>query len=263
MIPPALPPGWATDLAILGHVGSAVEDRGDHLVVRTPRIPDFHWGHFILVTDGDAVGDAPRWLALFRAAHPRATWVSIGLARMPDDVSSWEAMGLPPEPTDVLTTPALPRWTSLAEGYTARALDEGDDGRRVARAVEENARTGEHEPVSHERFVRARILVQHELRRRGLAAFFGVFADGVLVADLGIVRCGPLARYQWVTTDPEHRRRGLAAHLLGVAARWAGERGCERWVIVTETTNPAGRLYRSVGFAPDVPNVEVYRPPPR
>jgi hypothetical protein len=34
-------------------------------------------------------------------------------------------------------------------------------------------------------------------------------------------------------------------------------------VIVTEATNPAGRVYRSVGFAPDVGNAQAYRRPPR
>jgi GNAT superfamily N-acetyltransferase len=83
------------------------------------------------------------------------------------------------------------------------------------------------------------------------------------VADLGIVRCGTTARYQSVGTDLDHRRRGLASHLLGVAAAWAGERGCDRWVIVTEATNPAGRVYRRLGFAPDVGSAQAYRPPAR
>jgi hypothetical protein len=55
------------------------------------------------------------------------------------------------------------------------------------------------------------------------------------------------ARYPRVGTDEGHRRRGLASYLLGVAARWAADPGCGRWVIVTEATNPAGRVYRSLG----------------
>ncbi len=263
MIPPGLPPGWATDLAILRHGGSAFEDHGDHLVIRTPRIPDFHWGHSILVTAPEAAGDARRWVEAFRAAFPQAGWLTIGLPRMPDDVAPWAALGLAPEAADVLTTDTVPLQAGLAAGYEVRALDRGDRAQRVARAIAENERTGEHEPVSHARFVRARIRFQETLADRGLAAFFGAFADGVLAADLGIVRCGLLARFQWVGTDAAHRRRGLASHLLGVAARWAAERGCDRWVIVTETGNPAGRIYRAVGFTPDVPNIEVYRPPAR
>ena len=83
-----------------------------------------------------------------------------------------------------------------------------------------------------------------------------------LVAELGIVNCGGSARYQSVGTDEGHRRRGLASHLLGVAARWAADTGCDRWVIVTEATNPAGAVYRRVGFEPDVGNAQAYRQEP-
>ncbi len=127
----------------------------------------------------------------------------------------------------------------------------------------ENERTGEYEAPSHERFVRARVASQRELCERGVAAFFGAFAADALVSDLGIVRCGAIARYQSVSTEPEHRRRGLTSHLLGVAARWAADRGCDRWVIITEATNPAGRVYRGVGFEPTTPNAQAYRRPPR
>ena len=87
--------------------------------------------------------------------------------------------------------------------------------------------------------------------------------DETLVASLGIVCCDTTARYQAVGTDPQHRRRGLATHLLGVAARWSADHGCDRWVIVTEATNPAGRVYRSVGFEQDIGNAQAYRRPPR
>lgn len=256
-------PGWATDLAILEHTGSVVEDHGDHLVVRSPINPDFHWGNCLFVTDEEAVDDAPRWISAFAAAFPEATWVAIGLTRMPDDRDAWAAAGLDLELDDVLTTRALPRQTPLPERYAVRRLSGQDWEQQVARSVQENDRTGDDDPVMHERFARARTQTQRALSEQDLAAFFGAFADGVLVADLGIVRCGTTARFQSVGTDEEHRRRGLASHLLGVAARWAADRGCDQWVIVTETTNPAGRVYRSLGFAPDSGNAQAYRKPPK
>ena len=84
----------------------------------------------------------------------------------------------------------------------------------------------------------------------------------LVAADLGIVVGDGLARYQDVGTRPEHRRRGLAAHLLGVAAQWAATQGVTRFVIVTGVDNPAGRVYRGVGFEPDRPTWTVYRRPP-
>ena len=115
--------------------------------------------------------------------------------------------------------------------------------------------------MSYEAFSRTRAERSRALcaREDDVAAFFGAFADGVLAAQLGIVRCGSTARYQHVLTDESHRRRGLASHLVGVAARWAADRGCGRWVIVTETTNPALAVYRGVGFESDGASVQAYR----
>ena len=197
------------------------------------------------------------------AAFPDATWVAIGLIRMPDDPAEWVAAGLDVELDDVLTSRTLPRQTPQPEGYAVRRLAGDDWARSVARSVAENDRTGEHEPESYVRFASAQAQAQRALSERDVAAFFGAFAGDELVASLGIVRCGTTARYQSVGTDAEHRRRGLAAHLLGVAARWSADQGCDRWVIVTEATNPAGRVYRSSGFEQDAGNAQAYRKPPR
>lgn len=256
-----LPPGWETDLAVLRLSGSTIDDRGDHLLVRTPDNRDFHWGNFVFVTDEKRVDDAARWVDTFRAALPEVTWTAIGLIRPPDDPDGWTEQGLDLELDEVLTTHSLPRQTPLAVGYAVRRLSGGDWAQSVARSVAENDRTREHDPESFARFARGRVDARRALSERGIAAFFGAFADEVLVADLGIVRCGTTARYQSVGTDEEHRRRGLAAHLLGVAARWSADRGCDRWVIITEATNPAGRVYRGVGFRPDTVNAQAYRAP--
>lgn len=255
------PPGWATDLAILELSGSAVTDHGDHLVVRTPDNPEFHWGNFVLVTDPERVDDAAAWVGVFEAAFPGVGWVSVGLPRWPDDLAAWTAQRLEVEVDEVLTASSLPRPVPLADGYTVRRLDGDDWDLAVARSVADNARTGEHEQGSFASFVQRRAEARRSLSERGVGAWFGAFADGVLVADLGIVRCGTAARYQDVSTDEPHRRRGLASHLLGVAARWAAEAGCEQWVIVTEADSAAGRLYRGLGFAPDTANVLAYRRP--
>jgi len=141
-----LPPGWATDFAILEHSGSLVDDRGDHLLVRTPDNPDFHWGHCLFVTDEDAVDDADRWVGTFKSAFPEATWVAIGLIRMPDDQNAWVAQGLDLELDDVLMTRTLPRQTPGPEGYTVRRLSGQDWEQSVDWSTAENNRTYEHDP---------------------------------------------------------------------------------------------------------------------
>jgi GNAT superfamily N-acetyltransferase len=231
--------------------------------VRTPANPDFHWGHCLFVTDPGAIDDAGRWVRTFTSAFPEVGWVAIGLITMPADKDAWAALGLDLEQDDVLTTRTVPRLTPLPGGYAVRRLAGDDWARSVARSVAENDLTGDEEPLSFERFATALARTREELSDRDLGAWFGAFTGDLLVAELGIVACGQTARYQSVGTDHDHRRRGLASHLLGVAARWAADQGCDQWVIVTEATNPAGRVYRSVGFEPDISNAQAYRKPPR
>jgi GNAT superfamily N-acetyltransferase len=254
--------GWATDIAVHELSGSSVEDLGDHLVVRSPRNPRHHWGNCILVREPDAADDADRWVGVFREAFPAAEWIAVGLRRMPAEAAPWSVYGAELEPLEVLTTSELPRQTAPPDGYEVRRLAGDDWEQTVTLAVDENARTGSHPGNLYEAFARSRTEQTRALcdREDDVAAFFGAFAGGVLAAQLGIVRCASLARYQSVVTDAEHRRRGLASHLVGVAASWAADRGCERWVIVTETTNPALGVYQGVGFAPDGGNVQAYRP---
>jgi len=258
----ALAAGPRTDLEILLLQGSRIEVGADHLVVRSPHNPDFHWGNYVHVTTGDP-DDAGRWLEVFARAFPQAGHVALGLPRRPHP-EAYAAHGLEVGTDDVLTTTELPEQRPLAEGYAVRALLP-DDWAQVRRAAaDENARTGDYDPREHDAFTVAQIASRRRLAAAGSAAFFGAFTDdGLLAADLGIVALGRRARYQSVGTVAEHRRRGLAGHLLGVAARWAAERGAREWVIVTESTNDAGRLYRSVGFRDDVQVVAAYRKPDR
>src|SRR5450759_246285 len=113
---PDLPPGWATDLAILEHSGSIVEDRADHLLVRTPDNPDFYWGNCLFVTDESAVNDAGRWVKTFHSAFPAVGWVAIGLITRPAEQDAGVAQGLELERDDVLTTRTLPLQTPLPQG---------------------------------------------------------------------------------------------------------------------------------------------------
>jgi ribosomal protein S18 acetylase RimI-like enzyme len=84
-----------------------------------------------------------------------------------------------------------------------------------------------------------------------MAAWFGAFLGGRLLAQLGVVDAGGgLVRYQDVETDPVARRRGLAGTLVWQAGRYGREvLGAGALVIVADPADAAIRLYRSCGFA--------------
>jgi GNAT superfamily N-acetyltransferase len=252
---------WATDVAVLERGGSQVCDRGDHLVLRTPANPGYHWGNFVLVTDPHAIGDADRWVAVFAAEFPRATWLSVGLVARPGDPSAWLRHGVELEDVESLVTDVPPARPDRPRGYAVRPFEADDWERDLARSIADSCAEGDLVSDEQREFLLRQAAQRRQLVGQGVAAWFGAFAGDHLVADLGVVVCGRRARYQDVTTDLAHRRRGLAAHLVGVAGEWARGRGCTEWVIVTETSNDAGRVYRRAGFAPAPGGTTAYRRP--
>lgn len=255
-----LPPSVSTSLAIDRLLGTTVECGDDHLVVRTPGRPAYHWGNGIHVTSGD-VDDADRWLRVFRAAFPDARYRAIGLPRRPRP-TAWARCGLRIEAEQALVMHGRPAATASPAEYTVQAFDR--DGHWAARRdaeLAENARGGEYSDADHRVFVEADIAARRRLVDAGRSAWFGAFAsDGSLAASLGIVALGSRARYQYVLTDPAHRRRGLARHLLAVAARWAAERGAAELVIVADAGSDAARLYARAGFVPGAIGYSAYTP---
>ena len=54
--------GFRTDLALLRLAGSSIEDRGDHLVVRTSANPTFWWGNFLLLEGTPRADEVAGWV---------------------------------------------------------------------------------------------------------------------------------------------------------------------------------------------------------
>jgi len=251
-----LPLGWRTDLAVRRAGGSSVDEHADHLVVRSPDNPAFHWGNFLLVTDQALVDDADRWVSTFETEFPDAEHRAVGLVAEPRDDSGWYAHGLVVEHEDVLSTDSRPDSTPLAQGYLVRRLDTHEDwSQSTGLEVEEYPGDAE--------FHHAATTTRARMSERGVAAWFGAFHGDRLAAQLGIVDCGDgVARYQAVLTSTRHRRRGLAGHLIGVAAQWAADRGVQTWVIVADAGSPASKLYQRRGFVSAERSTQAYRKPP-
>ena len=80
---------WRTDLALLQHSGSIVEDRGDHLVVRTPLNPVFYWGNFLLLATPPTAETWTHWLARFESEFPEARHRTFGVDGADGQLATW------------------------------------------------------------------------------------------------------------------------------------------------------------------------------
>jgi GNAT superfamily N-acetyltransferase len=241
--------GFRTDLALLTASGSLVEDRGTHLVVRTPDNPTYYWGNFILLAEPPVPGGEREVVGAFHTEFPLAEHVSIGIDRadLADDArAAFEAAGLEIDVASVLTATDLRAPRPVEVELRPLESDEDWESRaRLSMRLEERA-----DEESHLRFARARNVQEQALVADGRGVRFGAWVDGEVVSTAAVFRTEEgVARFQSVETDPDHRRKGLAAAVVHAAGRHALEHlGVRTLVIVADEDGDAVRIYRGLGF---------------
>jgi GNAT superfamily N-acetyltransferase len=115
---------------------------------------------------------------------------------------------------------------------------------QVIASLELGWATADRHDETYRVFLSRRVHWHARLVERGLAAFYGVYDRGELVASLGLVPMDKVARYQDVQTAADYRKRGLASALLAAAAR---DVPADRYVILT-SSGDAERVYARAGF---------------
>lgn len=257
-------PGFATDLVLMEREGSTVEEHDDYVVLRTPSNPTYHWGNCLILRRAPDAGSLAGWLEVFRAEHPDAAHVAVGIDDPDARIDSAEASaaGVAVETDVVLTSSAMAAATG-PEGYVLGLLDPDDEPSWAALVEMEMADEFHGTPDAHRLFLRRR----YDGHRRAIRAGHGSWwaattAEGVPAATLGVFGAGAgRARYQSVMTHPEHRRRGLAGALVRAAGRHALEHlGARSLVIVADPEGPAIGVYRRAGLADAQQQTALYRP---
>jgi ribosomal protein S18 acetylase RimI-like enzyme len=254
--------GWRTDIALLEVSGSTVEDRGDHLVVRTPDNPTFWWGNFLLLAGPPAdAADARQWLGAFEAEFPAARHRAFGIdgtAGSAADSSSFTGLGLGSELSSVMTATAVHAPPRPNHEATYRPLDSDDDWAQQVELTMVGESVGYDLEFSEGRTRQFRRLVD-----AGHGQWWGAFEDGRLMSSMGLFRASPgLARFQTVKTHPDARGRGLAGTLVHEISRFGfADLEAETLVMVADPAYLAIRVYRSVGFTDSEVQVGVERKP--
>jgi ribosomal protein S18 acetylase RimI-like enzyme len=254
--------GWRTDLAMLEHSGSVLEDRGDHLAVHTPDNPTFWWGNFLLLESAPPDEEtARRWLDVFAAEHAGARHVALGIDGVDGDPSvlaPLTALGLEAEASTVMTATSVHSPPRPNPDATYRTLESDADWEQQV----ELSLAGEEEGYTLE-FCTARALAQRGLVDRGYGAWWGAFEGDRLLSSMGLFKASPgLARFQTVKTHPDARGRGLAGTLVHRVSRFGfDELGARTLVMVADPDYLAIRVYRSVGFTDSEGQLQVVRRP--
>ena len=242
--------GFRTDLALLTASGSHVEDRGDHLVIRSPDNPSYFWGNFILLDRAPAPGGEREVVGAFHTEFPQAEHVSIGIdsPELTDEArAAFESAGMTVDVGTVLTATELlkPREVEAE----VRALESDDDWEARARLSQQlYPQTPDGTFMA---YARRRNAQERRLAGAGRGRRFGAYVDDRLVSTAGIFATEDgVARFQSVETHPDHRRRGLAAAVVHSAGQHALDQlGVRTLVIAADTDGDAIGIYRRLGFA--------------
>lgn len=241
--------GFRTDLALLTASGSLVEDRGTHLVVRSPDNPSYFWGNFLLLAEPPVPGGEREVIGAFHTEFPAADHVSIGIdtADLTDDArAAFEAAGLTVDVATVLTASALQPPREVEAEVRPLAGDEEWEARaRLSQQL--YPQTSEEAFMT---FARQKNTQERRLVDAGRGQRFGAFVEDQLVSTAGIfVTEEGVARFQSVETHTEHRRKGLASAVVHGAGRYALDHlGVGTLVIVADTDGEAIGIYRRLGF---------------
>jgi ribosomal protein S18 acetylase RimI-like enzyme len=257
--------GYRTDLALLRLGGSEIEDRGDHLVVRSPHNPTHWWGNFLLLPAPPAADDVDRWLRAFATEFPEAGHVALGFDGTHgnvEDLSGFAERGLSVEGQAVMTATAVHEPPRPNRDAVCRALAGDDDWDQLVDLRMACIDAG-HDPEAYRAFTVAKVATVRRLVEGGHGDWFGAFEDGRLQSGMGLFRAGAdLARFQSVETRPEARGRGLAGTLVHHVSRHGFDvLGVRTLVMVADPDYLAIRIYRSVGFAETETQLQAEKPP--
>ncbi len=257
--------GFQTDLALLRIGGSLIEDRGDHIAVRSPHNPGHWWGNFLLLESPPAAEDTDRWLEAFAAEFPEAQHVALGFDGVdgrPDTLRSFTERGLCVEGQAVMTATGVhepPRPNRDAEYRTLTGDTDWEQLVDLRMACMDQGL----DATSYREFAVAKVATIRGLVESGHGSWFGAFEEGRLLSGMGLFRAGrELARFQSVETHPDARGRGLAGTLVHHASGHGfAVLGARKLVMVADPEYSAIRIYRSVGFAETETQLQAERQP--
>jgi GNAT superfamily N-acetyltransferase len=221
---------------------ATIVDRGDYVAIATPDDPGYYYGNLLLLPAPPQVGEVAFWVRRFAAEFPQpeikhvALWWD-GISGDAGAEAELVAAGFTLDRSTVMTAAQV---TAPAPPLPIVALCPD----QVIDSLELGWATADRHDDAYRLFLSRRVHWHAGLVERGLAAFYGVYDRGELVASLGLVPMDKVARYQDVQTAAAYRKRGLASALLAAAAR---DVPADRYVIMT-SGGDAERVYARAGF---------------
>ena len=243
--------GMATD-AMFAAFDGAVIDRGDYVVVSTPKNPTFFWGNHLVFRDAPRASDIEPWTKIFERELPHVKHRAFMCDRIDGesfDYTPTRALGFIPDPTCVMRLDGEP--TGPGADVVSLATPPFD----LLDICFTNGREG------YRRFLQIQIERYAAMIASGFGRWFAIMQDGSPIATCGIFPHElPCWRFQLVAVHPEHRERGHAAALVAAVCREARRIRLAPIIIGCVPNSPAQRIYARLGFTPIEQTIAIVRP---
>lgn len=246
--------GYRTDLMFRRFEGEVL-DRGDYLVVRTPKNPGYRWGNFLIFDRAPGTGDLERWKAIFAdeiGTPPVYNHYVFGWdGSRRGEIEPFLEAGFRLEESAVLTAQSVNPPPKLNTACQVRGFTPDDWREWIELELAMNAAESpqNQEGAGFRTYLEGKAAEYRAMTASGLGQWFGAFVDGRLAASLGLFVWHGLGRFQLVATHPAYRRQGLCGTLVYRVSQLGLEQmGAETLVMVADPHYIAIQIYESVGF---------------
>jgi len=243
--------GMATD-AMFAAFDGAVIDRGDYVVVSTPKNPTFFWGNHLIFQEAPRVSDIASWTTIFERELPHAKHRAFMCDRIDGEAFDYEpfrALGFIPDPTCVMRLDGDPI------GKSADVVSLATPPFDLLDACFTNGRE------AYRRFLQIQVERYAAMIASGFGRWFAILENGSPIATCGIFPHElPCWRFQLVAVHPDHRKRGHAASLVASVCREARRVRAAPIIIGCVPGSEAERIYARLGFAPIEHTIAIVRP---
>lgn len=237
-----------TDLIFWRHHGIVI-DRGEYLVIQTPRIPTWRDGHLIVFAHAPTPDDVALWSKTFATEFENSPHMSPVFTWDRGDLSSetaaaLSAIGCDIQKLDVMVLAHLqePRVRS----HEIRAVENDSEWEAVASV---STRTFADTSTTYREFLSLRYRQYRDLAESGAGKFFAAFEDGRIVGAAGIYCDRDLYRFQEVVVLQEYRNRGFGGALIVRGVKYACTLSDDPTIVLCAAhEGNASRLYSSLGF---------------
>jgi GNAT superfamily N-acetyltransferase len=246
--------GRQSDLIIAKHFAH-IENHENRLLIKSPTLPEYHWGNFIVFDKGPQKGDLIKWTEQFRKDFPYYvepthyvfSWNPVEIEHC-SGVEEFIADGFSLENCEVIASSKLQLPAKANKDVEVKILQTDSDWEQALAC--QLACWSQPETLEiYIPFKTKQMKMYRELSQKSVGHWFGAFIGDKLVADLGVFHDNMWGRYQSVGTLPEFRNQGICSRLVYEAGVLMLERyGLEKLLIEAERDYHALQVYKKVGF---------------